>query len=147
MRIHKSVHLAVVPALMLWHPVVADVVRARRIHLGCVQMKGHQLSNRRDRGIRRIGLLERRALIRKPAHAAVASKVVIERAVLLRQYHHVFDVSDLGATTRDDWNQLGEPAAALQAQRRKLCKCRRTSDVEPFTATEVWHSYYGLDAT
>jgi hypothetical protein len=45
-----------------------------------------------DRGVRWIGLLERHALIGKSTDAAVASEVMIERAVFLNQDYYVFDV-------------------------------------------------------
>ena len=56
-------------------------------------MEGQELPYRQDGRVGWIGLLECRALIGKSAHAAVASKVVIEGPVFLNQDHHMFDVS------------------------------------------------------
>src|SRR6266478_2598848 len=38
-RGHKAIYCAVVPALMLWHPVVRDVVSACCVRLGSVEME------------------------------------------------------------------------------------------------------------
>lgn len=78
---------------MLRHPIVGDVWRAGCVCFGTVEMEGQELPYRRDGGVGWIRLLECRALIGKPAHAAVASKVVIKGPVFLNQDHHMFDVS------------------------------------------------------
>src|SRR5207302_11491435 len=96
-----------VPALMLGHPVVADVVRARGIRFGGVQVKRQELSHRCDRGVRWIRLLECSALIGKSADSPVASNVVIERAVFLSQDNQMFDVTQLGAAGCNGLNQFG----------------------------------------
>src|SRR2546429_9485861 len=77
-RTHKAVHCTVVPALMLRHPVVSDVVRACGIRCGGVQMERQECPHGGDRCVRWIGLVERQALIGKSTHTAVASKVMIE---------------------------------------------------------------------
>lgn len=93
MRSDKTVHRAVVPTLMLRHPVVAEVVRAGGIRCGSVQVEWQESPHGGVRCVRWIGLLECHALIGKSTDAAVASKVMIERPVFLNQDHHMFDVS------------------------------------------------------
>src|SRR5437763_5990197 len=44
---HKAIHCAVVPALVLWHPVVRDVVGACGVRLGRVEMEWQQYAGRR----------------------------------------------------------------------------------------------------
>jgi hypothetical protein len=78
-------------------------------------MKWQQFPDWRARRVGWIGLLEGRALIGKSANTPIASKVVIERAVLLSQDHHVLDVSYFRATRRNTRNQLGS-AAPMQSK-------------------------------
>src|SRR5579864_5725424 len=119
---------------MLRHPIVANVVGASSIGLRRVQVKWQQFPDRRARRVGWIGLLEGRILIGKSADTSVAAKVVIERAVFLREDHHVFNVSYFRATRRNPRNQLGS-AASMQSQRSQLCNRRGTSQFEQFSAS------------
>ena len=82
-------------------------------------MKWQELPDRRNRRVGWIGLLKCRALIGKSTDAAIASKVVIERPVFLRQDHHMLDVSQFGATGGTRRNQFGD-AATVQTQGGQL---------------------------
>jgi hypothetical protein len=77
---------------MLGHPVVADVVGAGSIGGGSVEVEGQERPDWRVRGVGRIGLLERHALIGESTDAAVGTKVMIERAIFLNQDHDMLDV-------------------------------------------------------
>jgi len=91
------------------------------------------------RCVRWIGLLERHALIGKSADAAVASKVVIERPVLLNQDHHMFDVGYFGASARNRRRSDRTTAASVQTQRRQFCNgCSRT-EFQEFSASKIVH--------
>src|ERR1700730_11443217 len=85
---------------MLRHPVVRDVMSAGSIRCGGVQMEWQERAHRRARDVRRIGLLERHALVGKPTDAAIAAEIVIEGAVFLYHDDDVLDVGKLGARRR-----------------------------------------------
>ena len=77
---------------MLGHPVMTDVVSASGIRGRSVEMEGQELTDRGVCGVRRIGLLERHALIGESTDAAVGTKVVIEGAIFLNEDHDMLDV-------------------------------------------------------
>src|SRR5260370_9870622 len=69
-RGHKAIHCAVVPALMLWHPVVRDVVGTCCVRLGSIEMEWQQYAGWRGRSICRVGFLECRTRVGEPTHPA-----------------------------------------------------------------------------
>ena len=71
---------------------MADVVGAGSIGCESVEMKGQEFAEWRVGCVRAVGLLKGHALIGESTHAAVASEVVIERAVFLNKDHHMIDV-------------------------------------------------------
>ena len=91
------VHLPAVPGRMLHRPGVAG----RRLGLGArrpgVQVERQQVAV----GVLRVGLVEHRLAVRQrdglrvgePPHVRQRAEVVVERAVLLHQDHHVLDVA------------------------------------------------------
>src|SRR4029077_2282018 len=97
---NKTIHGAVVPTLMLRHPVVVDVVRTGRIRCGGVQVERQECPHGWARNVRWIGLLECHALVEKSADAAIAAEIVIEGTVFLDQDDDVFDVAKFGACRR-----------------------------------------------
>src|SRR5258708_27989484 len=99
-RGHKAIHCAVVPALMLWHPVVRDVMGACCVRLGSVEMEWQQYAGRRVRGICRVGLPECRTLVGESTHAAVASEIMVEGTIFLYEDDDVLDVSQFGTNGR-----------------------------------------------
>src|SRR6266436_4543158 len=120
-RGHKAIHCAAVPALVLWHPVVRDVVGACCVRLGGVEMEWQQYAGRWVRGICRVGLLECRTLVRESTHAAVASEIMVEGTIFLDEDDDVVDVSQFGA---NGWSGNGgsiATAASRQKRGRDLC--------------------------
>src|SRR2546429_9639549 len=85
------------PALVLRHPIVRDVVRARGVELRRVEVERQQRAHGWIGRIRRVGLAEGGTLVAEAAHAAVAAEIVVERAVLLDENDHVLDVSEAAA--------------------------------------------------
>jgi hypothetical protein len=81
---------------------MTNVMRARRICRGRIQMEWQQFSNWRVRRVCGIRLLERGALVRESAHSAIAPKIVIERAIFLDKNDDVLDIRQFtaGAGTR-----------------------------------------------
>src|SRR5260370_39741849 len=62
-RTDKTVHCTAVPALMLRHPVVRDVMRAGCIRCGGVQVEWQECPHGGDRCVHWVGLMESPALI------------------------------------------------------------------------------------
>src|SRR5438094_8419465 len=85
------------PALVLRHPIVRDVVRARGVELRRVEVERQQRAHGWIGRIRGVGLAEGRTLLGEAAHAAVAAEIVVERAVLLDENDYVLDVGETAA--------------------------------------------------
>ena len=116
----ETVHGAVVPALVLWNPIVRNVVSTGGVGCGSVEMKRKQRSDGSDGGVGRIRLLEGRAFVRKAANAAVASEIVVEGTIFLDKDDDVLDIGKFGTggtARRRRRNVDGACAAAVESKR------------------------------
>ena len=83
-RSHKSIHRAVVPTLMLGHPVVGDVWSACGIdYYGDSRDEMAAICPQGNHCVRWVRLLKCRTPIGESSDAPIASEIVIERAIFL----------------------------------------------------------------
>ena len=78
------------------------------------------------------------AVIGKSTDAAITAEVMIERAVLLREDHDVFNIRDLGATGWGGRNYFGE-AASMQTETCEFCHGCSASEFEHLPASKYVH--------
>jgi len=94
-------HCAVILTLVLRHPIMRYVVSAGGVRHRSVEMEWQQFRDWRGGGIGGVRLLKCCALIGTSSDPAVASEVVIERAVFLDQDDHVIDIAQFCASGWD----------------------------------------------
>jgi len=128
---------------MLRHPCVGYVVSARCIRRGSVKMEWQQISNRRVRGVRGIGLLERCTVFRESSHAAIAPKIVIEGPIFLDEDDHVFDILQFaaGAGTRRNIRSDCQTTATLYQKTAQFGDGRGPAKLQYLPARKISKSH------
>ena len=103
-------------------------------HGSARNMAQQQYAGRRVRGICGIALLECRTLVGESTHAAVASKIMVERTIFLDKDDDMLDVSQSCASRRSGACRSTSAAASMQKSSSELCCTSGDGNFQYFSA-------------